>query len=209
MFAPILMARVYPKPSLWLVAVEAGLPWIAVVAALCFPKRWAVFADRGGAVIPFFGVWFFSALSLMGGPAHTSLVGRIPAFEMGLVAGAVLCAGAAIAMVRSKGGLVNLVVVLPLSLGSGYGAVVHANCLLDDSPATAYRTVVSDKSSYRGLHLELEPWGPAPGAESLMTPYRVSVPRETYDAVRVGGPVCVEQREGALGMAWYTARACQ
>jgi hypothetical protein len=210
MFAPLLLAGLLPKPPTWLVAMEAGMPWIAVVAALYSPKRFVAFADQGSAGIPLFGVWFFSALTLMGSPAYASLVRRLPAFEMGLAAGAVLFAAAAIAMVRAKGGLVNLVVVLPLSLACGHGAVSGANCLLDQSPATVYRTVVSGKHTARGgtPYLDLEPWGPAPEAKSIMSPYSVSVPRGTYDAVRVGSRVCVVQRKGALGMAWYTARAC-
>jgi hypothetical protein len=81
----------------------------------------------------------------------------------------------------------------------------QANCGLDDSPSTVYRTVVSGKGPY---HLDLVPWGANPALKSLTTHHRAMVPRETYNAVQEGDPVCVEQREGALGMAWYTARPC-
>lgn len=210
MFAAIGPARGFPQPSVWLTAIEAGMPWIAVAAALCFPKRCVIFADKGGARIPLFGVWFFSVLALMGGFDYASLVRKLPALELGLVTGSVLFAGAVAAHVRARGSLVNLVVVLPLSLGCGYGTASQANYVLDRSPATAYKTVVSEK--YAGHHgsqfLYLDPWGANPAPKSVTAPYKVSVPRETYDLVHEGGPVCVNQKEGGLGMAWFTAQAC-
>jgi hypothetical protein len=167
-----------------------------------------VFGDRAGVL--FFGIWFFAGMGLLGGLGYATLVRDLPALEMGSVAGAVLFAAAVIVHRRLQANSGLLAFLFLFSLVWGCCAVFKANCLLDQSPGTVYRTVVSGKHMGRGasVYLDLEPWGANPTPKSLNYRYSASVPRETYDAVRVGGPVCVEQREGALGMAWYTARPC-
>ncbi|HMD71911.1 MAG TPA: hypothetical protein VKF41_11235 [Bryobacteraceae bacterium] len=208
-FAPLLLAIFLPTPPIWLVAIEAGMPLIALVAALCLPKWCKVFGDRAGGL--FFGIWFFAGMGLLGGLGHASLVRDLPALEMGLAAGAVLFAAAVIVHRRLQGNSGLLAILFVFSLAWGYGAVFQANCLLDHSSSTVYRTVASGKHTGRGgkTFLDLEPWGANPTPKSPGNRYSASVPSEIYDAVRVGSPVCVEQREGALGMAWYTARPCR
>jgi len=212
MFMPVLLSASRLtgsfRPPVWLVAIEAAAPWIAVGAALAFPNRYSVCSDRDSSRFPLFGVWFFAALAPRGAFSYASLVERLSGIEMGVVAGVILFAVAAILHRRSKGNPMLLIVMLPLSLLYGQGNVTLVNCALDDSPATVYRTVVSGKSE--GLHgghsLDLGPWS---GNLDPVKLNRVPVPLETYDAVSKGGPVCVAQRAGALGIAWYTAQACQ
>lgn len=198
------------RPSAWMIVAEAGAPWVAVAAALRFPKRCAVLADQDGVRIPLFGIWLFVALAPFTAFRDATLVRLLPALGLGSAAGAVLFAAAAMARRRTKEGAVPWAILLLLSLSYGCANVVQANCGLDDSPATVFRTVVSGKHTSRGgrPYLDLEPWGGNPAPTGPMSRYSPSVPRATYDAVRVGGPVCVEQSEGALGMAWYTARPC-
>jgi hypothetical protein len=194
----------FVRPSVRIMALEAGAPWVVVAAALCFPNRCAVFFDRNCVRIPLFGIWFFCAVAPLGAFPHASLVRLLPALGLGSAAGAVLFAAAAIARWRAReGGPGPWAVLLLLSLVYGCANLRQANCGLDHSPATVYKTVVSGKHTGRHatLFLDLEPWGANPTAKQ----YAVVVPRETYDAFREGSPVCVEQREGALGMAWYTA----
>jgi hypothetical protein len=197
------------NPPLWMMLVEAGAPWVAVAVALRFPKRCAVLVDLAGTRIPLFGIWFFVALVPVNAFRYASLVRLLPDLELGSVVGAVLFAAVAIARRRAKERGPGLsVILLLLSLLYGCANLSQANCGLDDSPSTVYRTVVSKKSSYRAYSLDLEPWGANRALKSVTTRYKAIVPRETYYAVQEGGTVCVEQREGALGMAWYTARPC-
>jgi len=203
----VALLRSSSGPPVWLVVFEAAAPWIAVGAALCFPKRCSLFG--GGSGIPLFGVLFFAALAPRGGNAYASLVAHLTGVEVGSVAGLLLFAVAAVAQIRTKANLQVLVILLPLSVVYGLFNLVQANCVLDHSPSTVYRTVVSSRSSYRGFSLDLEPWGGNPPSKGLLTRYTVSVPRATYDAVEKGGPVCIEQRKGALGLAWFSARPCQ
>lgn len=195
-------------PPLWLVLLEASAPWIAVAAVLRFPERLVVFF--GGRRVPLFGVWSFAALAPLGVNAYRPLVRTLPAVELGLLAGAVVFAAAAISLRQPKAIPLLILPILPLSLLYGFTNVVQVNWVLDQSPATMFRTVVTRKSpaGRSELSLDLGPWGASPEQKSLSTRDRISVARETYDAVRVGGPVCVMQREGALGIAWYTAQAC-
>jgi hypothetical protein len=134
-------------------------------------------------------------------------VRKLPVLELACVVGAVLFAALLVSEVRAKGNPFLSIIVFFPSFGYAYSAVVQLNCVLDRSPATVYETLVSDKSP-RGPSLYMQPWGPAPEPKSIMTPYHALVPRQIFDAVQEGGPICVVQREGALGIAWYTAQVC-
>jgi hypothetical protein len=211
-FTPFLLSAVglggIAPPPLWLVLLEASAPWIAVAAVLRFPERLVVFF--GGRRVPLFGVWTFAALAPMGVNAYRPLVRTLPAVELGLLAGAVLFAAAAVSLPQPKAIPLLILPILPLSLLYGFTNVVQVNWMLDRSPATMFTTAVTHKSpaGRSELSLNLQAWGANPEQKSLSARDRVSVTRETFDAVRVGGPVCVMQREGALGIAWYTAQAC-
>jgi len=197
----------FQRPSLWAMTLEVGLPVVALGAAFCFPDRFVVCANRGDRRLSLIGAWFFSGTAHFGAYSYIIPVHRLPVIEVGFVLGAVVFAAAVISHLLAKAKLFNLVIALPLSLGYGYGVVNQVNCLLDHSPTTVYRTVVSYKSP-RSRMLYLEPWGPNPAPKGLLTSYRALVPRATSDAVRKGDTVCVVQRAGAMGMSWYTVQVC-
>jgi hypothetical protein len=71
-----------------------------------------------------------------------------------------------------------------------------------------FTATVADKHVVRGRrslswHLVLAPWGPRTDATD------VSVTRPLYDAVAVGGTVCVALRPGVLAIPWYRVAACR
>lgn len=201
----------YPKPSLWMMAIQVGLPWAAVAAVCLFPRRFSLFPVGPSENRLFLvGLLFFAALAPLGAYHYTSPVRKLPVIELACVVGLILFASLATAEVRAKGNPLFLVMALPLSLGYGYAATVQLNCLLDRSPVTVYQSLLSHKSTglRGGWRLRIEPWGPGTGARSLMSPYTVGVSREVFDSINDGGLVCVVQRDGALGISWYTAQAC-
>src|ERR1022692_646032 len=200
----------FQRPSLGTMMLEIGLPLVALGATFCSPDRCLVCAARGDGRLSLIGAWFFAGMAQFGAYHYITPVRRLPLIEFGLTIGAILFAAAVTSQLLAKARLFPLVIALPLSLGWGFGVVVQVNCLLDRSPTTVYRTLVSRKSP--GLHagqaLYLEPWGPNPAPKDLLTSYSASVPRATFDAIRQGDTVCVVQRSSAMGMSWYTVQLC-
>ena len=87
------------------------------------------------------------------------------------------------------------------------GFVNSANTLLDRSPARPFGTWVLKKSeshTSKGTRyfLRVAPWGPIPYSED------VDVPMHTYNATRIGDPVCYGLHPGFLYGPWYSAVTC-
>ncbi|HUI79921.1 MAG TPA: hypothetical protein VLY24_18470 [Bryobacteraceae bacterium] len=212
MFAGFLLLATpfYPKPSVWTMLLELAPPWLAVGAVWCFPGRFRLFGGGRFDRRPFLGgVLFFAAFFPLGACCYTKTLHLLRPAELACIPGIVLFVAAMIAEVRADGKPILAVVALPLSILYGYGSVVQLNCLLDHSPVTVYQTVVSHKSNgSRSSQLNLKPWGTNPPARSLDFSYAASVPSQLLDALQVGETVCVIQRQGALGLTWYTVQLC-
>ena len=88
----------------------------------------------------------------------------------------------------------------------GYGAVSLINVTLDKSKAVVVPRTITDKytsgSKSRVYNLEVASWT---GAGSTV----ITVPAFFYDAVSIGGQVCITNRTGALGVAWYDIGLCR
>jgi hypothetical protein len=195
------------KPSVSMMAVLVGLPWVAAGMVWCFPGRFFFFPVPFDRRLTLFGVLFFTSMAPFSTYCYAPFVRKLPVLELACVVGAVLFAALLVSEVRAKGNPVLMTIALPLSVLYGYAAVVQLNCVLDHSPATVYKTVVSNKS-LRRPSLDMDPWGPAPEPKSILTQYHALVPRQIFDAVQVGGPICVVQSAGALGISWYSAQVC-
>jgi hypothetical protein len=195
------------EPSVPMTAVLVGLPWVAVGMVWCFPGRFFFFPVPFDRRLTLFGVLFFASMAPFGAYCYAAFVRKLPVLEVACVVGAILFAALLASEVRTKGNPVLMMIALPLSVLYGYAVVVQLNCVLDHSTATVYQTVVSNKS-LRRPSLDMQPWGPAPEPKSIMTPYHALVPRQILDAVQQGGPICVVQRDGALGISWYSAQVC-
>jgi hypothetical protein len=94
-------------------------------------------------------------------------------------------------------------------LGGMYsiGLVNAVNALADKSAPLPYQTSISkmfESHSSKGTryYLRVGPWGP------IVYPDDVDVPRGTYNASRVGDPVCFGLHPGFLRAPWYTVMPC-
>ncbi len=197
----------FPRPSVSMMAVMVGLPWAAVGMVWFLPSRFLFFPAPEDGRLSLFGVLFFACLAPIGTYCYATSVRKLPAIGLACVVGAVFFAALLVSEVRAKGNPFLSITAFFPSFGYAYLAVVQLNCVLDRSPAAVYETLVSDKSP-RGPAVDMQPWGPAPEPKSIMTPYHALVPRQIFDAVQAGGPICVVQRDGALGIRWYTAQVC-
>jgi len=114
-----------------------------------------------------------------------------------------LCAVLADRETRWRSEVSGLVLLFMLSFGYGYGVVCELDTLLDRSPDDGVQTTVLRKTKYRRVAgLDVAPWDAVRGIQ------HAAVPNSVFNAVELGGPVCIAQRAGALGVAWYTAQAC-
>jgi hypothetical protein len=110
-------------------------------------------------------------------------------------------------MLFDRGVLVPIVFV---AAGVGYasGAIGELNRVLDHS---AHREAITRITEMHVSHhrrapdsydVVLAPWN---GAERPMT---TEVSSEAYDSLHEGQSMCVTQRDGAFGFAWFTDRPC-
>lgn len=138
------------------------------------------------------GVLDFSALSWW----------RLVAY--GALLGVILCANVmrADASLRNK----QIVALYVLAFCYGIGGVSVINGYFDRSDAVLYRATILGKHVSHGrtttYRLTLGPWGPRIAENA------VEIPKEMYDVVNVGDPVCPSVKRGALGVAWYDVFGC-
>ncbi len=199
----------FPKPSVGMMTVEIALPWMAVAAVVLFPQRFQIFPSTDERRIPLFGLLFYAAFAPIANYYYAPPVSRLPALELGCLEGAMLLAGIAMAERRANALPRAWMMAIVPCAAWGFATVEQVNCLLDRSPAVVYRAAVSSKFIRRNSYqLYLKPWGPHPAPRTLLTSYSLPVPRELFEAIDPNGEVCVVQRAGALGLAWYTVHTC-
>jgi len=216
------MIGYFPKPYGWIVAVQVGSAWLAVVMVWCFPKRYSIFHGLGGRRpdllydagerrIHLVGIWFPTVFVFLLYYDFCTTVHPAALILPACLVGGVLFVAAVLRdrELWSDRNRLDLALAILLSFSYGYATVLQLNCALDSSPVAVYQSLVIEKrvsrDPYRfrrGPHLRIEPWGPE--HESRM----VSVPYTLYDATQPRDRVCMVLRKGALGATWYTAQPC-
>jgi hypothetical protein len=204
-----------PMPYGWIMAAQIGMPWFAVLMAWCFPKWYSLFHgsvpagrasdDRCLALSCFFFPTVFTIAIYYD---YVMLVRRAPVIPLACLIGATLLVGGGLrdpylwaGDVRRHRG--TLLFAIFASFFYGYAATLQLNFVLDRSPDTVFRSVVAGKTHTKGnWRLQIQPWGLEQETR------KISVPPKLFKAVQPGDAVCMVQRAGALGIAWYTAQAC-
>lgn len=105
----------------------------------------------------------------------------------------------------SPGGF--LLFLILFGAGFGWGAPTLLDRQLDRSTGTVYHAQVAESGVGYGrsglyYHVTLAPWGP------VAKEARVSVSKQTYEALTASSEACVTLYPGALGLAWYQAASC-
>lgn len=213
------LAGYLPKPYGWILGIQAGSVWLAVMMVWCFPGRYSIFHGLGGRRadllynagerrIALIGIWFPTAyVFLMYYDFYATLHPPVLILRACLVGG-VLFGAAALpdSDLWADRNRLNVVFAVLLSFAYGYATLLQLNCVLDRSPATVYQSLVTEKRVLngfrRGPHLQIDAWGPE--HESRM----ISVPYTLYHSIQPGERVCMVLRKGALAVAWYTAQPC-
>ena len=191
--------------------------YLVVATQLVLPWLLYTLLARNGPVGVFLS-WMWSSIVtyilMTGYFGYASFVNRTMAVESACIIGAALLA--VIAMHRSemltKDERPLAVFVYCFVVMYSYAAIFQVNCLLESSSTTIYRPVVLEKVyGFRARGLLVESWSPdqrLSAAALLIRRGAAMVPpsRELFNAARKGDAICVLQREGRLGMSWYTAQ---
>ncbi|KYF69510.1 hypothetical protein [Sorangium cellulosum] len=199
-------ALLYPRPYEAAVATLAAIP-LATVALLLAGRGLYAISDarneiRPSLMVPLFGPGLFLTVR-----AIFDL--HVIDWEPSLVWTALVTLALTVLVMVGEPGLrrrwfAPLGVLLFLA-AHPWGALQMANALLDRSEPEVLRVAVLDKhitSAKRLKHrLRLAPWGPAQEGE-------VTVDSDLYEAVEVGGEVCVALQPGALGVRWFLIGRC-
>jgi hypothetical protein len=194
----------YQHPPAAAIAAHVALPWVAIAIAAAWPSWFTLFLDTSDGRVPLSAAWFVHAIPLVLLFRCVKFPGWSRLFQEALLMGVILLM--AVVLVERKWPAVNslpaiAVLFVPCAL-NGYGAVTELDVLLDWSPGTVVRSTVSAKHTQRTYSLQIVPWGPE------MKTRNVAVPKSVFDAVEVGGSVCMVLRGGSLGIGWYTAQSC-
>jgi hypothetical protein len=88
----------------------------------------------------------------------------------------------------------------------GFGLAEAADTIPDQAKPASYSATIENKHETQGrttsYYLDLGPWGPMQGANSL------SVSESTYEGASIGDLICLDLRPGVLRVQWYQVVAC-
>jgi hypothetical protein len=204
------------KPYGWALPLQVGLPWLGVAMVWRFPKWYSLFhgltgrflaLQRGEKCLDLIAFFFPTFLTIAAYYQYMHLVRWAPAIPWACALGGLLFLAGGLPdrelWARNMGRRLDLVFAMILSFSYGCAAVMQLNCLLDHSLDVVSTSIVTTKSDRgRGWHLQVSPWGPQRESKTVAVPY------ELFQAIQPGEKVCMVQRGGALGIAWYTVQAC-
>lgn len=189
--------------------LHLALPLLALAAALAFPQDFTVLKNFSALPYGLAGMWLIGGTLLFGSPYFVSFLDaqdqfKRPEYLIGGILAGVAVVAAPIPK-RRISHLLHCVQFLLMSLLYGYIAVREADTLFDRSPKTVHESrVVGDRGHTRhGPHVySIEPWGPVKAGAQATIP-------QFGHYFKIGEPVCMVLREGALGVPWYIAQRCR
>jgi hypothetical protein len=196
----------WPVPYPLVFTAVAALPWLALF--LCWKYRGAFAIDNPGRKSPRGDVTLLLALpagvlamrALI--DSHLAIVGPVFMPAVALWCAMVWCARALGPGWRQWRKLPLLVLV---SLPYALAGIALADQVFDLGASQTLRLPVIAKRVTTGKsathYLRVPAWGLRP------RPNEIEVKRDVYDAVPVGGAVCLQVHPGALGMPWYEVNA--
>lgn len=198
----------YPYPPL--VVLHLVLPWISLALVGLYPALFTLSWVKKGSYRKGLTIgWMWLGVCSLLVYDTTKLVVWQRSLTLGCLAGAAFLLISL--MVHQRCGdrftAVGVIFLALFSAAYGYGAVREVNILLDRSPGTVHESVVLQKhySSGRGgssYYLAFVPWTSTGDSETI------NVTSALYHSIKVRERICIVSKNGALGMAWYTAQAC-
>jgi hypothetical protein len=91
---------------------------------------------------------------------------------------------------------------------AGWGGAVLIDKRLDHAPGTEFQAPVAMRGVSFSRYGHAQYYVRIGPGRSIAAVTTMVVPYETYQALREGGPACVTEHSGAIGLAWYSVAAC-
>lgn len=91
---------------------------------------------------------------------------------------------------------------------AGFGGALMIDTRLDHAPGAPFQAAVVKREISFGrygdatYYVRVGPGGPLATVTSMVVPY------DAYQALREGGPACITEHHGTIGLAWYSVAAC-
>lgn len=204
--APIALLALNPRPYPAIATLWVVFPWLAIISVMAWGGLLSLDRNPRDARPGLAGgVWIAICALLIMSAGVVKVVRIADALLPAAIAGLLLFAASLLADERLWKASATAGYLLFCSL-YGYGAAIQANVLLDRSRPAHFTATVLSKQIIRGkstsYQLRLAPWGPRDKASG------VAVDRPFYNSVRAGSEVCIQMRDGALGIRWFTVAAC-
>ncbi len=200
------LLRLFFATPLW-TCVLIALAAAPLIGSLLFPQALET-RMRGGGKPRFNPIFGFPVLFAFLVSGQVQFEDRSPALIAAAIAAAALLILGSTTVARSASSP-TWMRVLTTILGSGlvFASVLMIDVDLDRSTPQPLRLQVLDKSIHygralKGYHLNVPAFGRRKGESSI------TVSRPDYNALNRGDFVCVLAHKGALGLPWFTARAC-
>lgn len=167
-----------PSPYFWLIPAQILVPWTAFLLVWCFPGVVSYDGGWDDKYVAWSVVVLLITLPARIAYYYVALLNETSALLAAFIVSAILCLAAALIesdRLARRDRFVMIFWLLPAMLYS-HAAAIQLNCVLDNSPATVCRTVVTKRSLVYGdiyhsdYRLHVEPW--ARSAELRAQPCR-------------------------------------
>jgi hypothetical protein len=186
--------------------VLALLPVVLIYLVRQGPLLYAVFKPKRDPRTDFSIAFMACGLGLIFGDSSLQFVERSSLLEYAGLVGVLFCAGIYSAARKNPQFWGAMIGMLFIAGAYGYGLAAAADTIPDRATPANYSVTVENKHESHGrstsYYLDLGPWGPMRGPNSL------SVPLSIYDAATIGDQVCLELRPGVLRVRWYQMVPC-
>ena len=145
-------------------------------------------------------------LGLIFGDLGSQFVEKASLLEYAGLVGLLFCAGIYSAARKNPQFWGAMLGMLFIAGAYGFGLAEAADTIPDQAKPASYSATIENKHETQGrttsYYLDLGPWGPMQGANSL------SVSESTYAGATIGDQVCLDLRPGVLRVQWYQVVAC-
>ena len=197
----------YPRPYVLIIAILAALPWVCVGLMMKYPGVYQLNGKAGSGRPDLTGAFIAGGVLLaMRSYFDAHILDWSALLPWAAAAGIFLAVAMGWVNRSATRRVGNMIVILLVSGAYGFGAATYANSVFDASTPSSYRPSVLHKhvsgGRYRTYELLVGPWGTRKAAENI------NVSAALYGQLRVGQPVCVALRSGALGIQWYRVSVC-
>jgi hypothetical protein len=198
LFAPLLLLG---APGLATI-LHLAVPWFAILLVLWLPGDFTFSPDQIDSRLPLVYGMLPGVINVIA-PIRATFLARWEAPWLPALLPAVILTLALFSVDRYVSKIRPLVLIPLLCSFYGYSASRELNVMLDYSATRTYTTkVIQKRFSRTSQTLTVEPWG------TLAAPVTAHVDSATWERVNKSDPVCVDERPGAFGLAWFSVREC-